>query len=166
MAQIVTNDLPATAYPREAQLLQGLLGTFTVGLRTALKTAYPMARYEVLYPGDVNVPPFNKAVNLPLSDWTPANLTCLKTEGLSYAGERNLDASLQCMRINAQLGFSNSQRSHLVGITDAKTAWMKEADLAQADGVESVVLFALDQFCLIGYRLPPFVQQRWSRKAA
>jgi hypothetical protein len=43
---------------------------------------------------------------------------------------------------------------------------MKEVDLAQGEGVESVVLFALDQFCLIGYRLPPFVPQRWSRKAA
>ena len=70
------------------------------------------------------------------------------------------------MRINATLGFPNSQRSHLVGMTDAKTAWTKEVDLAQADGVESVVLFAIDQFCLMAYRRPPFLQQRWSRKAA
>jgi hypothetical protein len=166
MAKIDGNDVEPSTHPREAQLLQSLLGAFTMALRTALKAAYPTARYEVLYPGDVNVPAFNTAVNLPTSDWTPENLTCLKTEGLSFPGERNLDASLQCMRISAQLGFANNQRNHLVGITDAKTAWMKEADLAQAEGVELVVLFALDQFCLMGYRLPPFVQQRWSRKAA
>src|SRR6185437_13672255 len=164
MGQIVDSDTAMDKFPREAQLLQGLLGNFTAGLRTALKAAFPTARYEVLYPGDVNTPAFNNAVNLPVGDWTPTNLTCLKTEGLSYASERNLDASLKCMRINAALGFSNAQRSHLVGMTDAKTAWMKEADLAQAEGVESVVLFAIDQFCLMSYRLPPFLQQRWSRK--
>ena len=45
--------------------------------------------------------------------------------------------------------------------------WSKlEANLARAQGLESVVLFALDQFCLIGYPPPPFVDQRWSRRAA
>ena len=51
-------------------------------------------------------------------------------------------------------GFPPSQRSHLVGINDSSTAWLKEARLAEASGFESVVLFALDQFCLIGYPLP------------
>lgn len=112
------------------------------------------------------MPAFNNMVNLPAAEWIPTNLTALKTEGLSYATERNLDASLKCIKISAALGFPNSQRSHLVGMTDAKTAWMKEVDLAQAEGIESVVLFAIDQFCLMAYRLPPFLQQRWSRKAA
>jgi hypothetical protein len=31
---------------------------------------------------------------------------------------------------------------------------MKEAHSAQGKGFESVVLFALDQMCLIGYALP------------
>jgi hypothetical protein len=51
-------------------------------------------------------------------------------------------------------GFSPSQRSYLVGVTDSSTSWLKEARLAEAAGVESVVLFALDQMCLIGYALP------------
>lgn len=105
-------------------------------------------------------------MNLAVNDWNPGNLTCFKTEGLSYATLRNLDLSVICMNISANLGFGNSQRSHLTGINDAKTAWMKEVDLAQAQGMESVVLFALDQFCLIGYPLPPFMKQRWSRRAA
>jgi len=37
---------------------------------------------------------------------------------------------------------------------DATTAWMKEAHSAEGKGFESVVLFALDQMCLIGYPLP------------
>jgi hypothetical protein len=166
MREITANDVSVADYQQEAQALRTLLGDFTAGLRNSLRAAFPGARYEVLYPGDVNTPVFNNFVNLPVADWTPSNLTCLKTEGLTYASERNLDKSHTCMRISAGLGFASSQRSHLVGISDARTAWMKEVDLAQAEGVESVVMFALDQFCLIGYRLPPFLSQRWSRKAA
>jgi hypothetical protein len=70
------------------------------------------------------------------------------------------------MQTSAEKGFGASQRSHLIGIGDARTAWMKEADLAKGQGLESVVLFALDQFCLIGYALPPFTVQRWARRNA
>jgi hypothetical protein len=53
-----------------------------------------------------------------------------------------------------QLGFPPSQSSHLVGIGEYTTPWPKEQRLALGEGIESVVLFALDQFCLIGYDLP------------
>jgi hypothetical protein len=47
----------------------------------------------------------------------------------------------------------NRAENYLV-MGDATTAWMKEARSAQGRGFESVVLFALDQMCLIGYALP------------
>ena len=53
-----------------------------------------------------------------------------------------------------ELGFPRNRSSHLVGIGEYTTPWEKEQRLAQGEGVESVVLFALDQFCLIGYPLP------------
>jgi hypothetical protein len=37
---------------------------------------------------------------------------------------------------------------------DYETAWLKEVRMALADNVESVTMFALDQFCLIGYPAP------------
>ena len=120
----------------------------------------------MLYPVDTNATALNRIVNFPASDWIPTNLNCLKTESFSYTYSRNLDSSYSSMRTTADRGFADSQRSHLVGIGDAKTAWMKEVDLAQSQGLESVVLFALDQFCLIGYPLPPFRRQRRSMKAA
>jgi hypothetical protein len=58
----------------------------------------------------------------------------------------------------------NPQRSHLVGIGDAWTAWQREVDMAQSQGLESVVLFALDQYCLIGYPPPPFMKSSRSSK--
>ena len=53
-----------------------------------------------------------------------------------------------------ELGFPPAQSSHLVGIGEYTTPWDKEQRLALGEGLESVVLFALDQFCLIGYELP------------
>src|SRR5579862_6929638 len=37
---------------------------------------------------------------------------------------------------------------------DPTTAWLKEVRSAQGKGFESVVLFALDQFCLVGLTVP------------
>jgi hypothetical protein len=166
MQVILDSNADPAQFPHEAGFLQSLLGNYTSTIRTTLKSAHPTARYEVLYPPDVNAPAFNRVVNFPNADWTPAHLTCLKTESFSYTSARSLDASLSAMQTSAGAGFPYTQRSHLVGIGDATTPWRKEVDLAQAQGLESVVLFALDQFCLIGYLVLPGLQQRWSRRVA
>ena len=123
---------------------QGLVGAPT----------YPNCRFEVLYPPDVNNFALTKVINYPTTDWTPANLTCLKTECFTYTYDRNLDLSLASMDSVNSFGFTPAQRSHLVGVSDSSTAWLKEVRLAEGQGFESVVLFALDQICLIGYELP------------
>ena len=51
----------------------------------------------------------------------------------------------------AQLGAAWGVVGPLGLIGDWTTAWLKEVRMARGDGTESVVLFALDQFCLIGY---------------
>ena len=61
------------------------------------------------------------------------------------------------------LGFPASQASHLVGIGDYTSPWLREVGASKAEGVESVVLFALDQFCLIGYAAPLGKSARRSR---
>ena len=72
----------------------------------------------------------------------------------TFTGDRNLDKARNSIELPMQLGFARSQSSHLVGIGDYTTPWAKEHRLALGESIESVVLFALDQFCLIGYRLP------------
>ena len=94
------------------------------------------------------------SINYPASYWTPAALACLKTENFTYTGDRNLDKAKASIEVPAAFGFPAAQSSHLVGIGEYTTPWQKEWALAIAEGVESVVLFALDQFCLIGYSLP------------
>lgn len=151
---IESNTVDPTTVPQEAAFLPGLIGSFTAQIRAFVRATYPNCRFEVLYPPDVNNFPLTQVINYPTSDWTPANLNCLKTESFTYTYDRDLDMSLTSMNSVNSLGFTPSQRSHLVGISDSSTAWLKEVRLAQSQGFESVVLFALDQMCLIGYSLP------------
>jgi hypothetical protein len=141
-------------YPEECQFLSKLIGEFTDAVMAFVRQSYPKARFEVLYPPDTNDTPLNGIVNYPTGYWTPATMECLKTENFTYTGNRNLDQAWESISLPASCGFGPGQRSHLVGISDPTTPWRKEQDLALGAGTESLVLFALDQFCLIGYPLP------------
>lgn len=157
MQTIPSNTADPSAYPNEMVFLPTLIGAYTAAIRTAVLAQFPTCRFEVLYPTDTNDNSIDQIVNYPASDWTPANLTSLKTESFTFTSSNNLDQSTYSMAVSAAKGFSTSQRSHLIGIGSASNAWGKEVDIAQAQGLESIVLFALDQYCLIGYPPPPFV---------
>ena len=154
MAIIPSQYADPAPYPNECAFLPGLIGQFTQAIMTFVRQSAPSAKFEVLYPPDVNNTPLNTLINYPTTYWTPTNLACLKTENFTYTGDRNLDLARQSIQLPRQLGFPPSQSSHLVGVGDYTTPWVKEWSLAMAAGMESVVLFALDQLCLIGYWLP------------
>ncbi|MEO8025358.1 MAG: hypothetical protein ABI823_02735, partial [Bryobacteraceae bacterium] len=154
LATFLTNSADPAAYADDVAFLAQCIADFTTTVIGWVRTAHPTARFEVLYPTDVNQTAFNQAVNYPASAWTPANLASLKTESFGFTLNRDLNAAATTIAFGADHGFSRSSRSHLVGIGDATTAWEKEARMAVGAGFESVVLFALDQFCLIGYDAP------------
>jgi hypothetical protein len=163
MAVIPNQYADPGSLTQECAFLPGLIGAFTKAIREFVSSSFPTARFEVLYPPDVNNTALNQAVNFPVNDWTPANLACLKTENFSYTAERYLDLATQSIRLPGQLGFPASQSSHLVGISDYTTPWQREMQTALGAKLESVVLFALDQFCLIGYSVPLPRSKRWTR---
>jgi hypothetical protein len=152
MAVITDNTVDPASYPNEIAFLPGVIGNFTNAVMSYVRMSQPLCRFEALYPVDVNQTTFNQAINYPTAAWTPAILNVLKTEGLGFTLARDLDDCESA--IDDSHGFPPSQRSHLVGISEATTPWLKEAQSAVGKGFESVVLFALDQFCLIGYALP------------
>lgn len=158
MQTITSNNADPSLYPNETAFLPGLIGAYTAAIRATVQAQFPTCRFEVLYPTDTNNTPLDEIVNFPANDWTPLNLSCLKTESFTFTGSYNLDLSTISMNTSTIKGFANGQRSHLIGISDAWSSWMKEADIAQSQGLESIVLFALDQYCLIGYGAPPFVK--------
>ncbi|MBV8898411.1 MAG: hypothetical protein JO051_17980 [Acidobacteriaceae bacterium] len=157
MQIIPSNTAPPSAFPNEMAFLPTVIAAYTAAIRSAVLNQFPTCRFEVLYPNDTNNTDLNRIVNYASSDWTPENLTALKTESFGFTGSNNLDLSTYSISVSASKGFTTSQRSHLVGIGSAYNAWGKEVDIAQAQGLDSVVLFALDQYCLIGYAPPPFV---------
>ena len=142
-----------TAYPHESAFLPGLIGQFTAAIMSFVRQTYASAQFEVLYPPDTNDAPLTRAVNLP-AQWSPANFNCFKTENFTYTGDNNLDAAITSIELPLGLGFGPANSAHLVGIGNATSPWVKESRFAEALKMESVVLFALDQFCLIGYRMP------------
>jgi hypothetical protein len=154
MTVFTDNTADPASYPDEVAFLQTVLGNFTDAIMTYVRATYSTARFEVLYPLDVNQTIFNQAINYPPSQWTATTLDCLKTEGFGFTLQRNLAKSEQTMQLSEFPSFPAAQRSHLVGVGDATTPWVPEAQFAQGRGFESVVLFALDQMCLIGYALP------------
>ena len=119
-----------------------------------VRQTYPAARFEVLYPPDTNDTALNRLVNYPAT-WTPATLACLKTENFTYTGNRNLDKAQESILTPKSQRISARRRAATWSESgDYTSPWSKEQRMAQGEGVESVVLFALDQFCLIGYALP------------
>jgi hypothetical protein len=154
MQVVTSNTIDPTTVPEEAAFLPTLIGAFTDQISSFVLQSYPTCRFEVLYPVDVNASPLNVVINYPQASWTPQKLSCLKTESFTYTSNRNLEQCKQSIGIGAAYGFSPSHGSHLVGISDPSSPWLKEARIAEANGLESVVLFALDQFCLIGYGIP------------
>jgi hypothetical protein len=134
--------------------LPALIGAFTSAVMSHVRAGYPTARFEVLYPTDVNNTALNRLINYPTSEWTAATLDNLKTESFTFTFLRNLDLSQITVKFGETKGFSRAQRSFLVGIGDSSAPWKKEVAAAKADALESIVLFALDQFCLIGYAVP------------
>ena len=141
-------------HPEEAGFLPSLIGEFTDAVIGFVQNQYPETRFEVLYPPDVNDSPLNRAINFPASAWSSGKLACLKTENFTYTFMRNMNLIRDSVRLPMHRGFSRDKASHLVGIGDYTTPWEKEHRASVSEGVESVVLFALDQFCLIGYRVP------------
>jgi len=151
---ITSQDAPPASFPQECAFLPTLIGQFTDSIINFVRQTQPNTRFEVLYPPDVNDTALNQLINLPKESWTPAKLNCLKTENFTYTGDRDLDKVRTSIELPSSLGFTSSQASHLVGIGDYTTPWAREQNLSMGEGLESVVLFALDQFCLIGYGLP------------
>ena len=142
------------AYAQECGWLRTLIGRFTEAVIAYVRESYAATRFEVLYPPDVNQTVLNTAVNLPTDSWTAAALDCLKTENFTYTASRDMDRARASVMLPIELGFPRTKTSHLIGIGEYTTPWAREQRMAEGQGLDSVVLFALDQFCLIGYRLP------------
>ena len=163
MHVFTSNTESPAPWPEESAFLPNLIGDFTVAIAAFVKATYPTAKFEVLYPPDVNDFALTRVVNLPGSQWGPANLEVFKTENFTYTGARNLNKARESILLGLTRGFPRNRNSHLVGVMNSSEPWDWERRLANGELCESVVLFAFDQFSMIGYRLPLGPGSRRSR---
>jgi hypothetical protein len=146
-------DDPA-AFPDEVEFLPTLIGEFTDAVMAFVKAEYPDAKFEVLYPTDVNNTPLNRLINYPAAHWTPSTLDNLNTESFTFTITRKLDNAKMTVDYGVTGGGPVLPGSFLVGIGDPTLSWRKEVEFALAENLESIVFFALDQYCLVGYATP------------
>jgi hypothetical protein len=62
--------------------------------------------------------------------------------------------SVESIRFPFTKGFARNRSAHLIGVFRTAEPWNWERRLTHTEGHESVVLWAFDQFSMIGYRLP------------
>jgi hypothetical protein len=153
MATILSNDADPADYPEEAALLPQIIGDFTTAAAAFVAATFPDCKFEVLYPLDVNDFALTRVINYAAS-WTPANLDTIKTESFGFTFGRNLNQAALTIGHGTLNGFPPNQRAFLVGVGDSFSSWQKEVEMAKAQNVESIVLWALDQYCMIGYPTP------------
>jgi hypothetical protein len=159
MRTIASQHADPADYAEEMTHLPKLIGDFTTAVMAYVRASHADTLFEVLYPPDVNDAAITRIVNLPAA-WSVETLECLKTENFTYTGDRNLNKAKESILLPMAKGFARAKASHLVGISEYTTPWAREHQMSQGEGLESVVLFALDQFCLIGYDMRRVLGER------
>ena len=133
-----------------------------------MRSTYPSARFELLWPYDVNHPQLaginqlggslNRFVNLPV-EWEQkqtSGLDRLKIEALDFgASNKNMDLVKTAIRFAVDLGWPRDSLRYLVPIFKAAYPWEKEYRTAKGLGYAAVNLWAFDHICIFGLEINP-----------
>jgi len=160
-------DDPAVNSYADADFLRGRIKSHIDTIRTYVLAAQPTAKFELLWPYDVNYPTqnaygiggrLNRYVNLPAeyAAKSGSGLDRLKMEALSFgAQERNLNKALESIRFPfAEISWDNADSAYLVPIFNGGCPWVREYRAAMGEGVPTVNLWAFDHICLLSWQIP------------
>ena len=161
-------DNPAVNGSADAIFLRNRLRDHVAGIVAQVKASHPSARFELLFPYDVNHPQpagihelggaLNRFINLPV-EWElkgTSGFDSLKTEALDFgAWCRSLDLSRTAIELPMSLGWPKDSVRHLVPVFRAGYAWEKEVAMAQSAGLDAVNLWAFDHVCIFGLAVTP-----------
>ena len=110
MGAIMSDFDDPAAFPDEVEFLPTLIGEFTDAVMAFVKAEYPDAKFEVLYPTDVNNTPLNRLINYPAAHWTPSTLDNLNTENFTFTITRKLDNAKMTVDYGATGGVPRTAR--------------------------------------------------------
>ncbi len=179
LAAFWTPDDDPTAHPNDVVFLRNRLRDHIAALISDLKSAYPAAKCELLWPYDVNYPspipagaPYlggrlNYAINLP-TEWktqSTSGLDTVKTEALAFAtGMRDLDLANEAINLFPDFGWDLDALRYLVPVFGVATPWYRELALALGAGIMTNNLWAFDHICLYNLDVPEPALERRSLK--
>ena len=156
---LTTNDDPTINASADAIFLRNRLRDHVAALVTDIKSAYPTAICEVLWPYDVNYPQvlndngsilggqLNYFVNLPI-EWqqlSTAGFDRIKAEALAFStGIRSLALAGEAIRLFGDFGWDLNSVRYLVPVFGQAIPWVRELSLAWAAGLKVVNFWAFD----------------------
>ncbi len=167
------DDDPAVNEGADAAFLAGRLKAHVDAIRNAVLTQYPDAKFEILYPNDVNHPVcflgpgvqypqggrLNAAVNLP-PEWMTqqgSGLDRFKVEALSWgATYLHLDLANQAIvfALTSPMSWNIADVAYLVPWFNGTCPWPREFASASTRGLGLINLWAYDHLALMSWPLP------------
>ena len=167
------DDDPTVNGGADAAFLAGRLKSHVDAIRAAVLAQYPNAKFEILYPNDVNNPVcllgpgvqfpqggrLNAAVNLP-SSWTTqaaSGLDRFKVEALSWSETYlNMDLAHQAIvfALTGPMSWSLENIAYLIPWNTGTCPWPREFALASSRGLPLINFWAYDHLALMSWPLP------------
>ncbi len=167
------DDDPTVNGGADANFLAAQLKAHVDAIRQAVLAEYPNARFELLYPNDVNCPTcyvnpqnqypqggrLNAAVNLPAAWRTQAGsgLDRLKVEALSWGSTyRNMDLAMQAIVFPLSTGMSwpLAATAYLIPWFNGACPWTSEFLAASRAGLGLINFWAYDHIALMSWPIP------------
>jgi hypothetical protein len=167
------DDDPSVNNGTDANFLAARLKAHVDAIRTAVLVQYPDAKFEILYPNDVNNPvchlgpgvPYpqggrlNAAVNLP-PEWRSkegSGLDRFKVEALSWgATYLHMDLAHQAIvfALSSPMSWDKADVAYLVPWFNGTCPWPREFALASSRGLQLINFWAHDHLALMSWPLP------------
>ncbi len=179
------DDDPTVNSGADASFLAGQLKAHIDAIRAEVLSHYGNARFEILYPNDVNNPVcylgehvsypqggrINAAVNLPSAWKTKAGsgLDRFKVEALSWGAQYlNLDLAEQAISfaLTPNLSWDVADVAYLVPWFNGTCPWPYEFQSASARGLALINFWAYDHLAMMSWPLPFPTPTRRSCRAA
>jgi hypothetical protein len=165
-----TDDPSINGYA-DANFLRERIKAHIDGVRTAVLAVVPGAKFELLWPYDVNYPTqnaygvggrLNRYVNLPVEyqQQSGSGLNRLKMEALSFGSqERNFTKALQAMSFpwTAPMAWTRATAAYLIPWDNGGCPWDYREWLAVSDASinpSGIGFWAIDHLVLFSWRLP------------
>ncbi len=159
-------DDPSVNGSADARFLADRLRDYVAALRTHVQASSPGARFELLFPYDVNHPQpagvhqlggaLNRFVNFPTAWESKASsgLDRIKMEALDFgAWSRNLILARTAMEFPILLGWPRDSIRYLIPVFRPAAAWEREYQTAKGLQIPVLNFWAFDHFCIYGLKV-------------